>query len=413
MTDQWPVVLDELDREGAIRVLSLDEAQLLSTTRLVGVRDVGGGRFLLTSRGMVGAVRIGVKQIQVNPKGKVRVAHLLFLLGYAENPGFRPEDVEGALDDELWPALAESLARQVEGALRHGVLQGYRTHDEALRTIRGRIRMGDQLTRRPGRLLPVEVSYDDFTIDTTENRIMRSALRRMLAVPHIDQSVRKRLRHLDVRLEGATVLGPGARIPQWVSSRHNIPYQSALRLAEIVLRNASAHSSPGGISVASFVVPMWKVFEEFVVTALREALRSAPGHTQAHYQCFLDESGGGQQRGDIRLDVDLVHLNGERFPTAVFDAKYKASSDSGRYANADHYQMLAYCTALEVPVAYLVYAQGGSKPRRRSIRHSSVLVIEYPLDLAAPPSDLLAQIQEVAGMSLSEIPRTNSSIEDR
>jgi 5-methylcytosine-specific restriction enzyme subunit McrC len=42
----------------------------------------------------------------------------------------------------------------------------------------------------------------------------------------------------------------------------------------------------------------------------------------------------------------------------VADAKYKLEYSAGRYPNADHYQMLAYCTALEVPIAWLVYAQG-------------------------------------------------------
>ncbi len=52
--------------------------------------------------------------------------------------------------------------------------------------------------------------------------------------------------------------------------------------------------------------------------------------------------------------------------------KYKLESDSGGYPNADHYQMLAYCTALQVPVAWLVYASGSRRAVTRHVRHSPV-----------------------------------------
>ena len=73
----------------------------------------------------------------------------------------------------------------------------------------------------------------------------------------------------------------------------------------------------------------------------------------------------------------------------IFDAKYKVSRSDGRYPNADHYQMLAYCTALKVPRAWLVYAQGGAGPVVRRIVNTDVSVVEYPLDLRPEPEDLL------------------------
>jgi len=55
-------------------------------------------------------------------------------------------------------------------------------------------------------------------------------------------------------------------------------------------------------------------------------------------------------------------------------------------------QMLAYCTALKVPRAWLVYAQGGAGPVVRRIVNTDVSVVEYPLDLRAEPKDLLRQM---------------------
>ena len=59
-------------------------------------------------------------------------------------------------------------------------------------------------------------------------------------------------------------------------------------------------------------------------------------------------------------------------------AKYKATS-AARYTSAD--QMLAYCTALNVPAAWLVYAAGDGLGEPRCITNTQVTVVEYPLDV--------------------------------
>lgn len=411
MAELRSVRLDELDADGVVVELSDAEARELSASLLVEVRpERGGGWRLLPNGGRVGAVRVGDGlQVEVRPKEKVGIRHLLFLLGYARDPGFRDDDVVADADDELWPALAHSLTQSVGRALSRGVLQGYRSAEESLTTIRGRIRFDDQIRARPGLLMPIEVTYDDFTVDTAENRLLRAALRTMLAVPRLDDAVRRELLHLDLRLEGVAVLPRGAQIPPWVPSRLNQRYQPALRLAEIVLRNCSARpASRDGVDVAAFVVVMWTVFEDFVTVALTEALRSRPGHTRAQLPAYL--AGAGDWRGgQIAMNVDIVHLDTSGRPAVVFDAKYKVASPTGRYANADLYQMLAYCTALDVSRAWLVYAGGGPHDTVRRIKNSSVEVNEVPLDLSASPAVLLAWIDEIAERAVSAANRSLTS----
>ena len=46
-----------------------------------------------------------------------------------------------------------------------GLLQGYRHEEEALHTVRGRIRFNDQVNRRFGVPLLLEVAFDEFTED--------------------------------------------------------------------------------------------------------------------------------------------------------------------------------------------------------------------------------------------------------
>lgn len=381
------IVLSEDDKRDVRAELDGLRAAALESTGLVRVRPVGNSVWQLIPRGRVGAVRIDDVDVVVTPK--VGIARLLFLLGYAADPGFRPEDVDGVPDDDLLPAIAETLCRHAERAVRRGILQGYVTREEALPLVRGRVRIGDQLARRPGMILPIEVRYDEYDVDVAENRILRSALRRMLTVPRVAPAVRARLSHLNGRLDGATPLIAGTPIPTWRPSRLNGQYHAALRLSEIVLRHQSFEVGPGGVSVAAFVVDMARVFEDFVATALREAWLARPGRTCPQHAATLDAD------DTVHMKVDVVHLV-DGVPRIVADAKYKLESSAGSYPNADQYQVLAYCTALQVPVGWLVYAEGTRGAVMRQVRNTEISIVEYPLDLAASPLSMLEQVAALA-----------------
>jgi 5-methylcytosine-specific restriction enzyme subunit McrC len=394
------IVLDELQSSADAVELDPEVAATLRDTGLVTVLPAHGGLWTVLPAGTVGAVQVGNLLVEVTPKQKVGLSRLLFLLGYAANPGFRPEDVAGIEDTDLFAALGESLARQGLRALERGALSGYVHVEDALRTVRGRIRVGDQMTRRPGMLLPLEVAYDDFTVDIAENRILRAAIRLMMQVPRLSHDVRWRLAHLDSKLDGVSKLRFGATLPPWTESRLNEHYVPALRLAEIILRNTSAEAGIGRHSVASFVVNMAKVFEDFVTTSLREALDGYPGETSGQYETFLDEAEIGQMGNRVRMAVDIVH-SVRGVPAMVFDAKYKAASASDGYPNADYYQMLAYCTALTVPTAWLIYA-GPGQVRTRRVNNSSVSIVEFPLDISQTPAALLARVDALAEAAYRE-----------
>jgi 5-methylcytosine-specific restriction enzyme subunit McrC len=395
------IVLDELQTVAEPVELEREVAATLRDTGLVSVLPAHGGLWTVLPAGRVGAVQIGGLLVRVKPKEKVGLSRLLFLLGYAINPGFRPDDVAGEEDDDLFAALGESLTRHCERALDRGALNGYVHVEEALRTVRGRIRVGDQMTRRPGMLLPLEVAYDDFTVDIPENRILRASVRLMMQVPRLSEGVRERLAHIDSKLDGVSALRLGTHLPAWRESRLNERYAPALRLAEIILRTMSAEAGLGQQVVASFVVNMATVFEDFVTTALCEALDIYPGETQGQYEAYLDEAEVGYGKGDrVKMFVDIVH-SVDRVPAMVFDAKYKAATSSGAYPNADHYQMLAYCTALQVPRAWLVYAGSGTA-RRRRLTNSAVSVVEFPIDISQRPENLLGRIQNLADQAVAE-----------
>jgi 5-methylcytosine-specific restriction enzyme subunit McrC len=394
------VVLDELSN-GIVDRLDAASAAFLNSSGLAKASPMGMGLYRIEPVGKVGSVRTSTVQLDVRPKDRLGLSRLLFLLGYAGEQGFRHDSVAAVEDRELWSALAESLAQLAERALGRGVLQGYLNVDESLRTVKGRIRISDQISRRPGMLVPLEVSYDEFTEDIAENRILRAALERMGQVPKVRPEVLSRLRQLKGKLDAVTRLTAGAPLPPWTPSRMNVRYQPVLRLAGLILRNASAEAGEGKQQTASFVVDMAQVFEDFVATALREAMAAYPGEMRLKYNALLSEAVDDSDR--LSVSPGAVHLLGGR-PVVAYDAKYKAAADLGASLSADHYQMLAYCTALRVPTAWLVYAGPGEVKLRR-ILNTDIDIVEFPLDLSRPPSEILAAVADLARQSWGEVVR--------
>jgi 5-methylcytosine-specific restriction enzyme subunit McrC len=200
-----------------------------------------------------------------------------------------------------------------------------------------------------------------------------------------------------------TPLIPGEPLPGWQASRLNQRYVPALRLAEIVLRHLSAKVGEASVPVASFVVDMAKVFEDFVTTALQEATAGYPGRMEGQYPVNLAIGGG------VPMRPDVVHLAGGR-AQAVFDAKYKIETEHRGVPNADVYQMLAYCTALRLDRGYLIYAKGQGEALAHRIVNTdpAIEIIQYPLDLADSATGLLTQMDRLAfdalGHSRASVP---------
>ena len=125
-------------------------------------------------------------------------------MGYALHAAaWRPETVPVAEAANLIPAVAQALWRQTERATHQGLLSGYILIEESSLP------------------LPLEIQHDEFTTDIPENRILRTACERMLAVPRVDAESQHMLRRLLRDFSDVTPLHLGERIPGWQATRLN------------------------------------------------------------------------------------------------------------------------------------------------------------------------------------------------
>lgn len=349
------------------------------------------GRYDLTPAATVGVLRVGDLQVEISPR--LPVERVLFLVSYALDPrSWRPDPITVDRDDHLLEALVPTFAYHLRAALRRGLLHGYRTIDDTHTTIRGRIRFADQLRARPGRPLPVELTYDDFTADILENRLLRSAIDRLLKLPLRHSCTRSTLAGMREQLATVTssYYRPG-RVPEPLWTRLNARYRPAVTIARLILDGAALDVTSGPTTATGVLFDMAAVFENFVVAALRDSLAlSARSFPQGGVGrgLYLDRERGIPLKPDLSWWLTDACI-------FVGDCKYKRATADG-VPNADLYQLLAYTTALGLQDGLLVYAAGEHPGGTHTIKFSGKRLHIATLDLAGEPLAVLAEIDSLA-----------------
>ena len=237
--------------------------------------------------------------------------------------------------------LALALAAAARRAFARGLLHGYRTEEEALYAVRGRIRFDEQIRRRFGIALPVEVRYDEFTDDIEENRLVKAAVARLGEMRLRSPQARRGLGWTAAMLENVSLAEYGPRdVPEVRFSRLNDHYRGVVGLSRLILRHSAFEARRGQVRATGFLMDMNTLFQEFVAAALRESLGVSE-------RVFREKDIGSlDEEGKVNLRPDLTWWDGNTC-TFVGDAKYKTVSENG-VPSADLYQLLAYVTALDL-----------------------------------------------------------------
>jgi len=361
--------------------LTRDEAVALNATRLVSV-EPGPEGWRVTAAFAVGAVRCGELVVRVQPKvGVLQVLRLLARSHSIRGLWLDEALVDVADDADLSGVLAVLFAEEARSALAGGPLRGYRTEDQTLPVVRGRLRLRDQELRRFGMLVPLEVMVDEWTADTDENRRIRAACRRLLVLPDLPRAARDRLTRIDRMLADAAVVPSGAVLAPWVATRLNVRLHRLLHLADLVLDHVSVEHRVGDVQVHGFVLSMPWLFERLIGRLLAEA--------GAQVRVLEQQTRHLDSLNRLTIKPDLLFVDGRR-PVAVADTKYKLLDDSGRFPNADVYQLVSYCARLGLEVGHLVYAAGEPLPQPYDIIGAGVRLLVHSVQLDQPVADIEA-----------------------
>ncbi len=383
------VRLSPEQRDGLLRV-----APLVTVTPSLGQE----GCYDLKPDSHVGAIQLPGLAVQIRPK--IPIQRVLFLVSYALDPRKWEDNPFGFKQERtLLEAVIPGFIAQIRRAFRRGVLQGYRTEEAALPTVRGRLRFDEQLREHFGLFPPAEVRYDEFTEDIEVNRLIKAAILRLGRLSIRSDEARRSLRNFDTLLANVTkVEYDPRRLPEIYYDRLNAHSRPAVELARLILRSTSFELSHGQVRAASFLVDMNKVFEDFVVVALRDALKLSERvfpQGAGHRRLCLDEA------GLVPLKPDLSWWEGS-VCSFVGDVKYKRVSATEN-EHHDFYQLLAYATAAGLPGGLLVYAAGEGELITHRVAHVGKELHVTSLSLDREPEAILGEVKTLADMISKEL----------
>jgi len=371
---------------GEYESASVDLAEAAASALAVAAKDrlrvsVDGipGRYRVEAMQYVGSIVVPGVSVLIRPK--VPLENVFLLLEAVTEPEWRTEEFAWDASDGLLPAFAAFFTRTLERAVGRGLYRAYRTEEEWIPALRGRLDLTAQF-RRPGIAVPVPCRYDEFTADVVENQLLKAALMRLTRTRGVPSLIHRRLRRLRTFFDEVTDTIPDPNVIDRLHiTRLNKHYEPALRLAHLILRNLTLSDQRGERAASSFLIDMNTLFQDFVTLRLRRLLRrrldvdAEPGVHLAHSR-------------KVRMQPDLVFMRHGN-PVFVGDTKYKLLGDNlGR--DRDYYQMLAYTTALDLPAGVLIYcsADGLLPDRVISVKYAGKQLWTYPLDLAGSPSDV-------------------------
>lgn len=362
------------------------------------------GTYRITPGSIVGALEIDDMSVLIRPK--IAIPQLLSIACYAMSR-FRPrrEMFNYPSHYELPDVLAFALTSSAQQAFSQGLLHGYLTREEALYTVRGRIRFDEQIRRRYGIPLPIEVRYEEFTDDILANRLVKAAALSLGAMRLRESRARRGLGWIAAALDNVSLLEfRGGNVPEVTLDRFGEHYRGVVELARLILQHSAYESNRGDVRASGFLMDMNEVFQEFLTVAMREELGLTTNEFRERSIDSLDVE------NQVRLRPDLVWRRGSS-NVFVGDAKYKdITGDSAR--TGDLYQLLAYVTALDLPGGMLVYAAGETEGSVHELRHSGRRLVVARLDISGSMDQVLESVRLLAGRvrnlaSLPMNPRTS------
>lgn len=308
-------------------------------------------RYRLRPFGVVGVLVAPTCRLVIRPKIPLRsLFHLLDPT--AAWPGAVDQSTPAPAND-LLGFLAGQLACCLAERVAAGLHRAYAERSERAAFLHGRLDVAAQMREPPGRKDRLHCRYEDFTPDVPCNQLVKATAERLMRSSLLEENVRAGLTQALHGFEAVSsvpldVTAFDAALPAGV----NEAYQPLFELCRLLAEGLGPTEAAGSTTCPAFLLPMERLFERYVTRGVQEAFAGRERYRVAVQPLLLaNRPLPGQPNVEMRPDV-LVYRDGN--PALAVDAKWKRAPRTALIPT-DLYQVLAYCTALGVPRAALVY----------------------------------------------------------
>ncbi|NMA10235.1 MAG: McrC family protein [Methanomicrobiales archaeon] len=328
------------------------------------------GRNSIKPLNYVGVVRVNGFTIQILPKLFTHESYreqrspvagnLLKMLSHTGNVPITELDPAG-LDlrkTDLFEVFIHLFAKNLLATIKNSLKREYIRNSDELRVIRGRIDFRHHTN--PARMHIIPCRYHDLSVDNLLNRTLKYTCYLMSRTVSDFTTVRL-LRSIVDLLDPVTLTPVSvAEIDRIPFSRLNRIFEPYIRICRIFLSNSSLTLQASKVEFFSLLIPMERLFEEFVSTVLAEDPvyffgRHVPVRSQAIVGRLVKDA-NGTEFFNMRPDIVIGYPQIE----AVIDTKYKQLDPGDRklgVSQADLYQMYAYAAKTNAGRCMLLYPE--------------------------------------------------------
>lgn len=326
-------------------------------------------------------------------------------------PGFRHIQTQQAtLQAQRMPLLEIFISQfllSVSQLLKQGLRSDYVSEQGNLPFMKGKLMLSAQLRHNAVNRHKFCVDYDDYMPDCAANRLLHSAMDKLLSL-QLSSENQRWLYELRFAFDGIPL---SRDIESDINSlrleRGMAYYNEPMAWAQLILRGMSPRALQGNTKAISLLFPMEAVFESFVAQTLPYEL---PPHLEVQPQISTYSLVKHGLQDCFKLRPDLLIQSRQPVQTKmVMDTKWKLvnSNDQKKslygLAQSDFYQMFAYGQKYlnGTGEMYLIYPAHDdfNQPIQQHFAFSNTLKLwVVPYQITAKRGERMIWVSDVSGV---------------
>jgi 5-methylcytosine-specific restriction enzyme subunit McrC len=269
--------------------------------------------------------------------------NLLYWLSYIDRFKFpKFEADQQKKDSNILDIFIWLFANYTLETLNSSPYQQYEEVTEETSAIKGKLEFGDYIKNIVKGLWHKPVCrYSSFEYDNIFNRVVKATAKMLLGVTQSDVN-RKTLSEIMFLLDDVTdICATSSDCDKIILNPMFSQLKTIVEYCRLFLSSAVHATDSGKLSLFAFLIPMEKIYEEFLLGFIKEHVNSNAGAKNG-YLCENNEY-------QIKKDIEITDK-------CIIDAKYKLPEDK-KPAQSDIYQMVSYAIRSKTPDIFLIYPE--------------------------------------------------------
>ena len=352
------------EQDNPRRVLTWKNGELIAQN-YVGIIETRKGAVLeILPKVDFGESGDAEKQENIEEKTRKIFLKMLRVWRGLKSAQFNEANIRDVQNFNMWEVFIRLFLTNLVLLTQRGLARGYQPQENNLPCLRGRILFTPHIRENSANRARFYVGYDEFTADRPVNRLIHSALHKLLSFTREPRN--QQLLH-QLRLCFADIPKSKRIDADW--QRHRVDrsmphYDSVMPWVGLFLFGHGLTTFAGKHVNASMLFPMEEVFEDFVTQSFRR-YQAYPVWAQSPQKPLAEIGGEGafQMKPDISLvdpDPSLRDRKDKDKVKFILDAKWKRLNEDGNdskhgISQADMYQLYSYGIQYRCEAVALIY----------------------------------------------------------